>query len=269
MKLQYLGTAAAEGWPGMYCNCESCRRAWELKGKNIRTRSQSIVDDSLLIDFPPDTYLHILHYGLRLQDIHHLLITHTHEDHLYVDDLRWRGGGYCSDITGTLTLYGNDEMIRRMEAVESYDTETLRWKELTEFVPFKVMDYSVTAILAKHNPLEKCFLYHIERDGKHLFYGNDTGIFPDATWEYLRGKRFDLVSLDCTTLAIPEGTNHMGIRDVCEVRDRMVKIGAADEETQFVITHFSHNGRLLHDELVAIMEKHNFLVAYDGMSVEF
>lgn len=48
MKIQYLGTAAAEGWPGIFCNCPVCREAVRRGGKNIRSRSQALVDDSLL-----------------------------------------------------------------------------------------------------------------------------------------------------------------------------------------------------------------------------
>ncbi len=38
MKLTYLGTAAAEGWPAVFCNCPCCRQARVLGGKDIRTR---------------------------------------------------------------------------------------------------------------------------------------------------------------------------------------------------------------------------------------
>ena len=34
MKLQYLGTAAAEGWPALFCQCESCRVSAEKGGKS-------------------------------------------------------------------------------------------------------------------------------------------------------------------------------------------------------------------------------------------
>ena len=27
MKFKYLGTAAAEGWPAMFCSCDACNRA--------------------------------------------------------------------------------------------------------------------------------------------------------------------------------------------------------------------------------------------------
>ena len=69
MKIKYLGTAAAEGIPAVFCECETCKKAIELGGKNIRTRSQAIIDDKLLIDFPADTYIHSLQYRIMLSDI--------------------------------------------------------------------------------------------------------------------------------------------------------------------------------------------------------
>ena len=51
MKIKYLGTAAAEGVPAIFCRCEVCRKSKAAGGRNIRTRSQSIIDDRLLLDF--------------------------------------------------------------------------------------------------------------------------------------------------------------------------------------------------------------------------
>ena len=62
MKIQYLGTAAAEGIPAIFCECETCKKTRERGGKNIRTRSQALIDDKILIDLPADTYLHFLQY---------------------------------------------------------------------------------------------------------------------------------------------------------------------------------------------------------------
>ena len=76
MKIKFLGTAAAEGWPAVFCNCENCKKAASLGGKNIRTRSQILVNDDLLIDLPPDTYLHKLAHGLDLSKVSVLLVTH-------------------------------------------------------------------------------------------------------------------------------------------------------------------------------------------------
>ncbi len=49
MKIKYLGTAAAEGIPAIFCECKICKKARELGGKNIRTRSQALINDDLFI----------------------------------------------------------------------------------------------------------------------------------------------------------------------------------------------------------------------------
>ena len=55
MKFRFLGTCAAEGIPALWCRCDNCRRSRELGGRALRTRSQALIDDTLLIDFPSDT----------------------------------------------------------------------------------------------------------------------------------------------------------------------------------------------------------------------
>ena len=275
MKIKYLGTAAAEGWPGIFCNCEACRRALREGGKNLRTRSQALIDDALLVDFPPDSYLHMLHGGLKLPEIRDILITHTHQDHFYPDDLAFRCGGFASGTEGTLTLYGNGTLKAKFSAYVSNSgwaeslLARLDCRELAEFNAVQVGSHAVTPLLASHDKREKCFLYLVEKGGKTLFYGNDTGDFPEATWAFLKGRSLDLVSLDCTMGKYAEGSNHMGIPDILRVRERMMDMGCATEKTIFAATHFSHNGHLLHGELESALHPHGFLVAYDNLEISF
>ena len=56
MEFRFLGTAAAEGWPAMFCECEACREAERRGGRNIRRRSGAMLGDEILIDCPPDLY---------------------------------------------------------------------------------------------------------------------------------------------------------------------------------------------------------------------
>ena len=49
MKITFLGTAAAEGVPAIFCNCEYCQNARLKGGKNIRTRSQEIINEYIKI----------------------------------------------------------------------------------------------------------------------------------------------------------------------------------------------------------------------------
>ena len=98
MEFTYLGTAAAEGWPAVFCRCKYCLEAQRLGGKNIRTRSQAIINDDLLIDLPPDTYLHKLAHNLDLTRVKYLLLTHCHMDHFYPQELTVRGSCYSVDM---------------------------------------------------------------------------------------------------------------------------------------------------------------------------
>ena len=73
MKIKYLGTGAAEGIPAVFCHCNICNHARLKGGRNIRTRSQLLVDDNILIDFGPDSFMHSLMYSISLADIKYCL----------------------------------------------------------------------------------------------------------------------------------------------------------------------------------------------------
>lgn len=275
MKIQYLGTAAAEGWPGIFCNCAVCREALRRGGKDIRTRSQAVIDDRIVIDLPQDTYSHMLNYGLDMPSIHTLLVTHSHQDHWYPEELMMRREGFAVDMSGILDIYGNDAVGKTLdkvvkEALEySPNQAQINFHEIKEFKTYDAEGYTFIPLKASHNPRENCFLYIIQKEGKTLFYGNDTGYLPDETWDFIGDYRFDLVSLDCTMQKVKLETNHMGLANNVDVADRMKAMGCADERTRFVITHFSHNGGWLHEELEQRAAEHGFTAAYDGMTVEF
>lgn len=275
MRLKYLGTAAAEGWPALFCRCEACERARVLGGKNIRTRSQAIIDDRLLIDFCSDTYMHVLEQHVPLENIRHVLITHSHNDHLYVSDLINAGEPYAHGMEAPVTLYGTPggkeklNIILKLEDDAQNLSERLVYRTVREFEPFKVLDYVVTPLLAKHMADEKCYIYMIEdKDGRTLLYGNDTAWFPEETWMYIKDRRFDMVSLDCTTVFGPDCQSHMGFAGDVKTKEKLLAMGCADENTTFILTHFSHNGLASHEEIEARGKEEGFLTAYDGFEAE-
>ena len=109
MKFQYLGTAAAEGIPAIFCQCENCEKCRKAGGRNIRTRSQAIINDDLLIDFNADSYMHFLNNNTDTSKIKYCLITHTHSDHFYPDDFNMRISGFAHlKDNFPLTLYGSE-----------------------------------------------------------------------------------------------------------------------------------------------------------------
>ena len=110
MKIAFYGTAAGEGWPGVFCHCQLCQDARRLKGKNIRTRSQALVNDDLLLDLPPDNQLHSIQYGLDLSKVKTLLFTHSHSDHCYPYDLELLREPYSHSYNGVMQVYGNEHV---------------------------------------------------------------------------------------------------------------------------------------------------------------
>ena len=275
MKLKYLGTAAAEGIPAVFCNCKVCRNALEVRGKEIKTRSQALLDDKILIDFPADTYMHILDYGLDLRNIYHCIITHSHFDHFYPNDFWCRSEGIAYDIKeDPLNVYvteaGYEEAFRQLEG--NINNKRLKLHKIVPFESFDIEDYHITPLAANHDAKSNPVIYIIEHNGKTLLYANDTGIFPDSTWEYIEkfGKRFDLVSLDCTEMACKNCRNgHLCLETDKEVYDRLTEIGVCDDNTIAYVNHFSHNGKLSHKELVTEAEKYGFSATYDGLEVDF
>ncbi len=277
MKLTYLGTAAAEGWPALFCNCEYCVRAKELGGKNIRTRSQALINDDLLIDFPADTYNHMLKSRLDLSKVKYCFVTHSHIDHFEPTDLIMRMEScFAHNMSEpTLHIYGNKAVISRYKHfVHDTDEEdippSVTVNEIKAYDVTAAGKYTVTALPAFHAPKETPFVYLITDGEKTILYLHDTGIPFDEVFEYLQKNavKADLVSYDCTYVAIPSAGGHMGLDSVPAVRKRLEEIGVCNESTVHIVNHFSHNGMLLHDELCEAAGKLGFLTSYDGMEVE-
>ncbi len=278
MKIQYLGTAAAEGIPAIFCECDVCQKARELGGKNLRTRSQALINDDLLVDFPPDTYWHYVQHKFSMNKVKNCIITHSHSDHLYPDDIVMRKIGFCSskEKFDTLHFYSDRSGYDGIAStIKNYDVkaEEVQVHAITVNESFTAGGYKITPIRAAHNIKTSPVIYAIEKDGKSLFYCNDTSDFSKEGWEALEklGTIFNLVSLDCTECWNDvEYIGHMNVQRCNEMREKLFKAGMCDKNTIFVLNHFSHNGKgVLYDEFVKSVEKEGYLVSYDGMTIEF
>ena len=278
MKLTYLGTAAAEGWPAVYCNCEYCKKARALGGKNLRTRSQSLVNGDLLLDFPADTYAHALKNSLDLSAAKYCFVTHSHIDHFLPTDVLFRFEScYAHGMTEpSFTFYGNEAVMKRFDHFvkdinEEWNGQPVDFRLIKAFEPVYAGDYEVTPLKAYHAAGENAFVYLIKQNGKTLLYLHDTGILPEESLRYLAetGVCADLISYDCTYVALPGEGGHLGLDTAQILRNMLAQKGVSAERTVSVINHFSHNGKLVHDELAPLAEKLGFITAYDGLTLEF
>ena len=272
MKITYYGTAAGEAWPGVFCSCELCQKARELGGKNIRTRSQALINDDLLLDMPPDNYLHSLYYGLDLSKVKTLLFTHSHSDHCYPGDLELLWEPYSHTYPRKMEVFGNDAVERKVQkACHSLGGERERFT-FTRIMPNESVSsgpYRITALRAVHAKDETCLFYHIAFGNQAVLYAHDTGALTEENLETLDRclRPLGLVSLDCTQQQHPDGKYHMGFDDAVEQKRILLDRGLADENTIFVVNHFSHNGGWLHEEISRRAEAFGMIASYDGMVV--
>ena len=277
MKIQFLGTGAAEGVPAMFCSCEYCENIRKIGKSEFRTRTQVIIDGKISIDFPPEAFAHSLEYGVNLSKITRLFVTHSHMDHFYAHDFVLRGYKYAKFDETPLTIYGNSEVKAVFDECTAREmrgevAKNIVFKQLAPFCTLEADGYRVCTLPANHKTKEQSLLYYMEREGKGYLHLYDTHVIGDNCFEFLKslGAKVSLVAFDCTFAdgKSNENSRHMGIWDDMQLKEKMLSCGIADENTKYVITHFSHNCNPLRSRLKQIEENFGVIAAYDGMEIE-
>ncbi len=266
-----MGTAAYDAMPVPFCKCDTCRRSRELGGKSVRTRSQALVNDELLIDFNGDTVSHFLRYNTDWDKITTCLITHSHCDHLNVDDMCVTQYSEKATHVDYYSGKAGYNMISKAfaECKNMYKHASVNL--VRPYQKFIAGGYEVLPLPANHAPETTPLIYAIKKDGKSMLYAHDTGMPVDGVYDALKDfGRLDMISLDCTG-ALAEGwrNGHLCLDTCIEVVRKMREMGIIDELTTVVLNHFSHNGKATHNDIVRAASQYGYIAAYDGMELEF
>ncbi len=271
MKFKFLGTAAFEGIPALFCNCERCRQIRQTGGRSVRTRTQAIIDEELLIDFPADTVSHVLSNNIDLGKVKNCLITHSHSDHLYTEDITILAGGFSYPAPDyEITFFASEIAGKGIERLLK-DIPKAKLHTVKEFDVVGADKYTVTVLPAIHDEHSGPVIYQISDGEKTVLYALDTHFPRDDIWEYWEKTKphFDLVVMDCTNALRPMNyVGHMSLFENIEIKKKMTEMGFADEKTVFVSNHFSHNGlHVPYEEFSEIAIQKNILTSYDGMEL--
>ncbi len=275
MKLTVLGSAAAEGVPALWCECETCRIAVERGGRDLRRRTCYLLDSDTLIDFGPDAYWQCSEFKVDLPNLKRILFTHPHHDHLDGVELLWRRAGF-SKVTKPLTVVGRPTIFSEILSCGAsgavYKLETLHIVPL-EAKPGewqKDGDLAFLSIEANHAPGRMPVIYVLRRNGRTLLIANDTGYLSEDSWKKLEGVKLDAAIIECTMgMAHPDSRNgHMGSNVSIEFRKRLVDMGCLASDAPAIVNHFTHNCGGNHADLVKLFQPAEIEVAYDGMVLE-
>jgi len=270
MRIFFLGTAASEGYPGIFCQCASCQQARKLGGPNLRFRSAVLVNEDLLIDFGPDLQASALRFNLSLWKVKTGLVTHAHSDHFYSGNFGMRGDAFTGKLPPPrLRLYGPTEVGETLHNLYA-DLSDLHLEANTVHAgdSWEEGDYTFNAFRAYHavGRLEALF-YSVEDEKKSFLYVTDTGLFPEETKQALMGRSFDLIVME-ETMGDGDYDQHLGfdsfLQQVGWMRGQnMLRAGG-----RIIAHHFSHSNNPLHEALKTILNPHGIEVAYDGLVIE-
>lgn len=277
MKTIFLGTGSANGLPDVFCSCDYCESLRELKGKNIRKRSTFLLGDKILLDFSPDIRTQILENNVDFSKIKGILLSHTHNDHLDIQEL--------IKIKNPMNIYINSVSEEWLKEQIKIAIKPKHQKNLQEkighlnIIPIKyhsaftVEDFEIIPIEAKHTGLNigECGTnFIIKKDNFIRLHASDTGVYSLKTFEFLKNFKFDDIVIECTFLDFQKNNaDHLDISTLNKVLTTLRVLQCIDSETPITVTHFGHDPKKTHEEIELLMKSLNFniSVAYDGLCI--
>ena len=275
MKIKIMGTAAYERVPAMFCTCAACDLARKMRGKAVRTQAQTLINEDLLVDFGQDNYIHYLNGDYDYTKLRGLIVTHAHSDHFMTNELLMTSGAYGHNEMENITVVGAKGVKAKFDALEGECK--VDFAPIAYYETKTVAGYTVTALPACHGTDEPT-IYIISDGKKTVLYNNDTGSVKEEVYDFIQkgGYHFDLVIADCTYGLLGYSSDgHMSIEDNEAHKERLTAMGALDEKSIYVITHYSHNALLFKDgtpaspeDLEKIAAEHGMISAYDGIEFE-
>jgi phosphoribosyl 1,2-cyclic phosphate phosphodiesterase len=279
----FMGTAAAEGVPSIFCSCSTRTAARVNRAKDIRQRSSVLINDELLIDLGPDLCSFCAELGMFLGEVRYVLQTHPHEDHLDGLSLYSRHQGTFVQGVHRMTWYCAQAVVDRVNALtfngesrfETAAEQEVRHLTVETIKPWQEMSfgrYRVQTVEANHDDGAQAMLFAIEdtRTGGRLFYGTDTGPLPDGTWTQLAelGWVCDVFVLDHTSGWGPRYHRHMNHEQFQEEVQAARACGPLRDDTRVIGTHFAHHTHPPHEEFVARAAAAGYEPAWDGLCVD-
>ena len=287
MTITFLGTGAAELYPGAWCNCEYCNYAREKGGRNIRLTSSIHFADNCLIDFPADIFNKAMQHKVDLLPSELLLCTHSHEDHFNPQMLYWRYKHYgaekipgeamynepCARFTELplLSIYGNRKIFKKLEPI-FHDRELADYA-LDFCIPEAYREYhhkdiDFIPMIASHTDTdgERGLIYLIHAQSKTFMYATDSDKYIHRTRDCIKAHKLDAVIMEATFGTRDIG-GHMTFNRVKEEVDFFCDNNIFTGEPRVILTHMSPHRCPPYDRLVEMLKGTCMESAWDGMVV--
>lgn len=213
---------------------------WPLqKSENMlefRYHASALLDDVLLIDPGPNALKAMIEQMIDKTKIKYIINTHKHFDH------------YSEDTVHELSEYATFFDIKGGETIN-------------------IGNYSVSAFKANHGTCIDAVHFIISDGASRIFYGMDGAWLMYDEVLAIKKSGVDLAVLDGTVGFIGGDYRifeHNNLNMVIEIKNSL-----KDYIKTFCINHMAMTLHTDHQTLQENLKKHDILVAYDGMEIEF
>lgn len=272
MKLTFLGTAGPDQIPSPFCDCQTCTHARKNRGYDLRKRCSYLINDDLLVDMGADLYAACSMYDISLMDMKYALVTHSHHDHFYAQNIKQRRLGYHHQEMPPELLFAAPPSVMTLLDVAAVNDKRvgLKRRPVLPFDTFNMGHYKVTALKATHIPsIGDAVNYIIDDGNKKVLIASDTAVYEEDVWPYLKNAELDQLVIECAvgvnTHLEAAQTRHLSINGVEMMIDKMKEINAITDHTSIYVTHFTHKHCLPHDEMNEIFKDLGAQCAHDGL----
>ena len=254
-----LGTGAADGWPSPFCDCLSCTDMRQRR--RSRTTTAALLDGVILLDAGAAVPSAVARAGRSLREVHHVLVTHAHPDHLDPALLLWLD---WNPTPHTLHLWGPPAVLRACRdwigprtPVELHEVSP--GDEVALSTPLGT--YVAQVIEARHEGCTpdavaaEAVIYDLTTpESGRMLYATDTGLMDDVA--LMRDAAYDVILIEETFGDVTDhGTGHLDLSTLPVMLDRLTDIGARTESTQVIAVHLGHHNppeAILRDRLAAM-----------------
>lgn len=256
MKITFLGTSAGWPLPRLGCQCEICQ---SKDPKDTRIRPAVLINDSILIDAPPDIYHQITkipNLKFKIRNLKFLILTHAHLDHIL--------GFY--DLTHIYNrqeknpqLITTQEVLNGFRQVYRFPLNPFKLKTLTAREPIEIDNLKLALYPVPHNHTPTFAVKIKER--RIFVYMPDLSRLPKNQRREFRGAH--LLVLDGSSL---------GKRGHTKTHETILEGIRLAKDLKPKFCYFTHIGHITgtHKQLENFIQKEskNFHIAYDGLELE-
>ncbi len=249
-KIMFLGTGAADR---MALGQDS-----DFNNKDHRRCACALLDDTVLLDCGPHTLNALMVAGINLSQISNIVVTHLHSDHFNLDAIN------------TIAKHNpNLHVFVRFDAVINgkCDAEIV---PMQLFKKYDINGFEFTAVPANHSEFPQHFV--IKKGGKSLLYALDGAWMLNEAIEFLKRESYDSIVLDATVgdysgdYRIGE---HNSIPMIRLMTDSMKTLNIIGENSRVILSHIACCLHKPHTEIEKAVAADGYIVAYDGLTLDF